>query len=257
MKSHIAGLIVGLTLTSFAQAQVVVLDFTATVASIKKEYGTPESGPAYMMNGALMSAGYTLRGTLSIDLNTRLPGGSAMGNYSYAFYEDNNGVANNGTRFSVDQTGYAYSSGPKPGTSFGVFDHVPGTGSDQFSASFMNGTDPANGKLETSETASFSFEQADGKMLGGHNADGLPLLPAALNFAGFSSATLNYRFADYINLPGSSHINSGYLVSANITSLALHSTSPVPEPSAYLMLGAGTLVLGTSMRRRQRQGRKD
>ncbi|MCE3608122.1 PEP-CTERM sorting domain-containing protein [Massilia sp. P8910] len=256
MKPQIAALILGLTLSSFAQAEVVMFDFTATVAKVTKDHGAPEPGPGYMVNGALMNAGYTLRGTLSIDLNTYLAGGSSQGNYSYAFYESDTGGSNNAVSFSVDQSRYAYSAGARPNTSYGVFDQSAGTGEDQFSARILNHTKSVNGTLLTAESIGFYFGQADGKMLGGHDADGLPLLPGAINFAGLSSAKLEYGFADYTSVPGSTQIHDSYLVSANLTSFALHSTSPVPEPSAYLMLAAGVLVLGAATRRRRSQGAK-
>ncbi|MDQ1921535.1 PEP-CTERM sorting domain-containing protein [Massilia pseudoviolaceinigra] len=248
MKSHIAGLLAGLALTSYAQAEVVMFDFTATIASIVKEHGPHEPGPGYMINGALMAPGYTLKGTISINLD--MP--QLWGGASHAYYDDSS--QKSGASFSVDQTGYVYSSGPTANTGIFLWDHLPGTGSDSFNAQILSDTLNAEHNPLTAERTTFQFDQADGKMLSALDPSGVPLLPTALNFAGFDSATMVYSFTDYITAPGSSAWNNSYQVTTNLTSLKLHSTSPVPEPSAYLMLTAGMLAIGTVVRRRQRQG---
>lgn len=246
MKSHIAGLLAGLALTSYAQAKVLVFDFTATVASIAKDYGPQETGPGYMINGSLMTPGYTIKGQFSIDLATP----KAWGGTSRAYYQGYGNTAS----FSVDQTGYAYTRGSPYGMSIDLYDSLPGSGADQFKAKIESQThDPHSTLISTVESATFQFDQADGNMLTVRDSVGMPSLPRVLNFAGFDKATMVYNFADYLLTPNSASLNNSYLVTTNLTSLTLHSTSPVPEPSAYLMLTAGMLAIG-AVRRRQRQG---
>lgn len=238
MKLFLASLAFSALATANANAELITFDYTAKVNAAvhkPKDGGKYELVQSISFNGTTIDLGNTIRGSFTIDLDTRFFYHEGQGTTYSDYGIPKNTVSPNVLTMTVDQSGYGFS--PKPGRPYFVVRIEDGSNAHHDSFEFVNAFDDENsGRYES---VAVSLWQNDGSLIAG--------APSSLDLSRASSAHLTYNFA-----PGGS--NERFLVAANLTSLSLRTASPVPEPSTYAMMALGLLTLG-AVRRRKLRGR--
>ena len=244
MKRYISGLLFGMFVAANASAEAVTFDFTGMVNSTH-EYNSLTSRskavPGSSMNGTFIVPGNTFHGTFTLDLSTPLASlNPASGNawYNPGFnWNATAPVYQNAMSLTFDQSGYTSASetGPYSSSSISVTDKQPGAGYDSF-AFFPSGSS----KPGAYEYLSLFMFDSQGMLLTS------TAIPHSFDLNAVDSTTITYSY-----LPRGS--TKSLSVDGFLTSLTARTVSPVPEPTTYLMLGLGLLVVGAASVRQHRR----
>lgn len=216
MKSYIGAFTFGLSVACNASAELVTFDYTAKIGEtlhFTKHGSHVDSLQSISFNNTTMKVGYTVRGSFSIDLDTRasLQLSNQSPNSTYAEYSNPNTTATrNLATMKVDQSGYGFA--PKPeagGTIITVTDGMDDRG-DSFTFN-NNNMDKNTGKTES---LTFALSQGDASLL---TSSGLP---SSLDLSRAGLAILVYSYRG----PNSTDV---FLTNAVLTTLSVRTASPV------------------------------
>lgn len=236
MRLTSLALIAGILTTGLAQAQVVYFDYTARVD--RTTYRTPATdyqeveAASISANGSTIAPGYTVRGWVAIDLATGLYDYRPENGPAYNY----RGSPSNIAHFSVEQTGYGFT------TDASRWPYSHGYFLGEWDSGHSFGFDGSNTQHRDNWE---SQDQYIYLTMGDNNADLLANWPS-MTLADAESSWLVYGFDAFDPALG---VVNAY---ATLTSFSPRATSPVPEPTTWLMTSLGLGLVGAGAYRRRR-----
>ncbi|MCE3608233.1 PEP-CTERM sorting domain-containing protein [Massilia sp. P8910] len=235
MRAYLVTMLLAGVAASQAHAKLVTFDYTAVVDKTTR-YGASTgyatiNVPSISIDGKEIAVGDTQRGSFTIDLDT--PTYDWRPGYTTVEYM---GSLNNIGSVSVDRSGFSFASeGSSYQSGFSVSNQPRGDSFSFLGTTYSNGTSGHG-----SESMQIRLGDTNGDLL----ATDMP--PSSLNLAAAEWSQIIYGY--YPDKNGDRLSTWGTL-----TSLAVRSPSPVPEPASYAMLAAGLLTVGAAARAKARR----
>lgn len=215
---HLLALLVSATVSLSAYAKVHVYEFTAAVSGLQYGNDTPQTIDSWVP-GSAISLGDTITGRFSFDdapLQNHVPSDPDS-------YSANGNGPGNAIALTVNPNGQSIDTTGLTGSVYAV-----------------NNAQSGNAFVQIARYSEdvFVYLNFDGGKAGQFSD---PAIPFNLSLSDFSSGKVLF-FWDTPNV--------AYIAAVGDIS-TLTNVTPVPEPSAYLMLVAGLAIVGAGVRRRR------